>query len=664
MRRNLRIQAIIWSVLVLSTAEAAAQTDSLYLDPTTVTATKAEAAVVSKLSGVTMDVPALNTMPSLLGSADPITYAQYLPSMSTRSELEAGIHIQGNDHQHNIVSSGGVPIYGASHLLGIFSVFNPSHYGTMRYRTRTPEMNRLGGSLDMVLPEKLPESVGGDFQAGLIAAQGSLAVPLGEKAGVRLSARRSYINLLYGGFLRLDDSAVRYGFTDVNLTAQWNPGPKDKLWLDAYWGSDAAACEAGFYGADVASAWQNAVAALHWRHLVGEGRLEQTLYYTEWGLGLDAVWNAMSATLKSSLGTAGYRAQLALGGWRVKAESALHNCQPQNPGIEGGTAALDNSQAPQSAVENTLMARYAHSWGPFSVEAGLKGTLYYTSARWMNALDPDLELGWNLYRGGQFALRLGTQHQYLFQTGMTDLGMPSEFWFLAGEEAAPQKAVGGSIAYMLDMFQGAYRLSAEAYYKTLEGQVEYKGIIMEFMNTAYSLDKVLLHGNGRAYGVNLSLNKVSGALTGWISYAWGRSLRSFDSGREYPSSHERVHELDAVASYRLGPWTFGASLVAASGTPYTAPENLYYMAGCIVASYGEHNASRLKPYFRTDVSVNYFFNRGAVENGINLSVYNVTGAENELYCTLMMDREAGTYRYKGTGLQIRFMPSVSYFHKF
>ena len=48
-----------------------------------------------------VDVSALASLPSILGNSDPLHFAQMLPSMQSSSELDAGIHIQGCDHQHN-----------------------------------------------------------------------------------------------------------------------------------------------------------------------------------------------------------------------------------------------------------------------------------------------------------------------------------------------------------------------------------------------------------------------------------------------------------------------------------------------------------------------------------------------------------------------------------
>ena len=661
MRRNLRILAVIWSVLMLPVVEAAAQTDSLYLDPTTISAVKPTAAVVPSSRGVKVDLELVKELPSILGSADPLAYAHYLPSMSAQSELDAGIHIQGNDSQHNMVSTGGVPIFGASHLLGLFSVFNPSHYERMDYRTSAPELNRLGGSIDMALPSIAGKPLGGSFRAGLLEAEGSLTVPVGEKAGIKASARRSYMNLLYGSFLTLGGVGIKYGFTDVNLTAQLRPGANDIVYADFYWGRDNLSGGADAFSADVDSFWSNALAALHWKH----GNLTQKLYYSSYSLNAVALWSGIRAEIPSGIQAAGYRADYSLGGFSAGVESTLYSALPQSPVISGSSLSYSSMEEPvQRGWENTVYGRYKYQRGMFSVEAGLKGSLFRNpEGGWDTGLDPDIALGLNLSRYGQLSLRAGTSHQYLLRTGMTDAGLPLEFWILAGKYTQPQKSFGTGLSYMLEM--GEYSFGADAYWRLLQNQAEYHGSMMDFATGLYSLEGSLLKGSGRAYGINLSLNKVAGPLTGWIAYAWGRSLRRFEGREECPASHERIHELDAVASYRLGRWTFGATVVAASGTPFTMPEHLYFIGQRVVSWWGPHNGSRLSPYFRADVSVNYFFHRQpGREDGICLSIYNITGADNQLYWSLKVDREAQTFRYHPVSAGIKFMPSITYFYKF
>ena len=665
MRGSKRIQAVIWSVLMLSGVGAKAQTDSLYLDSTTITARRntSVAAITSK--GVTLDVEKIKYLPSLFGNGDPLGFAHYLPSMTAQTELESGLYIQGSEHSQNIVSSGGVPIYGAAHLLGLFSVFNPSHYQKMNYSTWAPWANRLGGSIDMPLPDSLRTVMSGELSAGLMSAQGTLRVPMGRKAWAGISARRSYMNMLYGRFLTMNDAsgesegtAIRYGFTDLNLTVMWEPSAKDRVWLDAYWGNDAMNGGESLYSVNAKAEWQNGMAALHWKH----GALEQSAYWTGYRLDFSADWSGVSAALPSWLWSAGYRAQYKAGDVTLMAESIHHEAQPQNPSMSGGYAVDIVPEPQQSALENTLAARWAHEWDHLQLEAGLKGSLYLSPEKeWFHGLDPYAGIGWNMHRGGVLSARLQMQHQYLFRTGMTDMAMPTEFWLLAGRYSKPQTARSASLGYRVSFGGGAWTFETEAYYRLLDGQIEYKGNLMDFVNGGYSLDEQLLKGTGRAYGVNVQLSRHSGAFTGWIAYAYGRSLRTFGS-MEFPSAHERLHEMDAVLSWDLGRWTFGLTSILATGLPFTATEHLYLMGQKVIAWYGPHNGRRMRTYFRTDLSANYWIK--PQRSGINVSVYNVSGVPNEIYYHIWLNYDKREVSYGSVKMNLRFMPTISYFCKF
>ena len=84
-----------------------------------------------------------------------------------------------------------------------------------------------------------------------------------------------------------------------------------------------------------------------------------------------------------------------------------------------------------------------------------------------------------------------------------------------------------------------------------------------------------------------------------------------------------------------------------------------------MAEYGEHNASRLSPYFRMDLSVNYnFLKEKQKEFGVNLSMYNVTSHSNDLYHRFSYNKENETYVYKPVRFIMKLLPSVNVYHKF
>lgn len=126
-----------------------------------------------------------------------------------------------------------------------------------------------------------------------------------------------------------------------------------------------------------------------------------------------------------------------------------------------------------------------------------------------------------------------------------------------------------------------------------------------------------------------------------------------------------MHEVNAVAVARPGKrWSIGLTAVFATGTPYTAPLYYHILQEHLIPQFSGHNALRLKPYFRLDASANYELppTRAIARHGINLSIYNVTGYENELFHYMKAD--AGHYRYKTMTFALRIMPSVSYYMKF
>ena len=110
---------------------------------------------VLKLDGgslMEVDLAALQGYPKILGNTDPLNMLKYFSGVQTSSEYDSGIHIQGCDNAHNYTSAGGVPIFGANHLFGLFSIFNPSHYSQMTFTrsvTGSSVANRLGGHIDM-----------------------------------------------------------------------------------------------------------------------------------------------------------------------------------------------------------------------------------------------------------------------------------------------------------------------------------------------------------------------------------------------------------------------------------------------------------------------------------------------------------------------------------
>lgn len=629
---------------------------------------------VGKVDGAdVVDMKLMELMPQILGNADPMHYAQLLPGVQTNSEYDAGLHIQGCENSHNMVAIDGVPLYNVAHMLGFFSVFNATHFSNMTLHkslvsSTTP--NRLGGMVNMHTSDSLVRTVGGDVSVGPMSSQGTLRLPLGRRASLTVSAREAYLNLLYGQWLKTDDEQMRYSFGDYNLSLLFCPDESNALHLEAYLGHDNVGLSDDSYLFDARLRWGNFMTAIHCKHLFRGGSLSQSAYFTGYRSRFNMNQTSANVSVVSDIYDLGYKALLSVGGLKAGAEVAHHSIQPQEPHVSGVLNGTDETVNQQTSVEASLFASWHIGLSErFALDCGVRTSCYVHDRSHYFSADPGATLSWQLSPLTTLSLNAGIKHQYLFQTGFSNMGMPTEFWFSAGGTQRPQYSYDVSAAFETLTHDRAWRVSCELYYKRLFNQVEYSGNVFDFVYSSYSFEKALLCGNGYNYGLNLMVEKRKGRITGWLSYAFGRALRRYP-GTELPDCyhavHERPHELNAVATFKLGRrWSIGATFVAASGTPYTKVERFYLINNYIVADYGKYNAERLPMYMRLDLSVNYDFrSRKGCRSGLNFSLYNVTAHENVLLYRLKVTRNERTLAYNPMSFVAPLLPSVSYYYSF
>lgn len=627
----------------------------------------------------------MDEMPHILGNADPLHYAQLLPGVQTNSEYDAGLHIQGCDNSHNYVSLGGAPVYNAAHLLGFFSIFNAGHFTEMSLQKSPVSAsfpNRLGGRVDMLTPTWLAAedslSVGavhGELSVGPMSSQGTLRLPFGKRSLLLLSARAAYLNLLYSKWLEVDGDEVKYDFSDYNLSYITQLDDANVLKFEGYWGYDNMKIGQASHGLQGKLKWNNTMAALHWYSRSKDGleerkkdwSMEQMVYYSRYANRLNVDEYSFQVGMRSFIFDLGYKGNFSWGRWSVGAEVIRHQLLPQDVGITGKLANYQTNAQHQQATETSAYLQYCQPLGEnLLMELGARVSGYHCQKSFYRVM-PHLKFNYDLSQSAKLNLNLGIRNQYLFQTGFSSAGLPTEFWFAADQNHRPQYAYHAALQGEFWFAEKEYRLSVETYYKWLMNQIENNSNMFDILFSSYSFDGSLLHGKGYNYGLNLLLEKRRGKLTGWLSGSLGRAMRKFDGEQYqgwYPAGHERIYELNAVATYRINRRvSLGTTYVLASGTPYTKVNYAYLMSGNLVTEYGPHNGGRVKPYMRLDLSVSYdFATKGKVRSGINFSLYNVTMHGNDLFYRIKVyDNHV---RYNGFKFLMPIMPSINYYCKF
>lgn len=618
---------------------------------------------------IKLDMKMMDMMPNILGNADPLHYLRFLPGIQMNNEYDAGLHIQGCDNGHNMVSVDGIPIYNPGHLLGIFSTFNTSHYKYVQINTHpfsSKSPNRLGGDVDMKLCDELPRKANGIFSVGPISSQGTARIPLSDNSAVFLSGRVSYLNMFYSRWLDIDGSKVKYNFGDLNVTYLHKINKKSTLWIDGYYGGDRVHVDDSFYEIDLSMEWDNKMISAHLKTEINEYlKFHQKIFVSNYENRMFFKSDYFTLRIPSGITTYGYMADVKYKRMKMGVNACHHNIELQSPSVSNfyqDTSIKDKQQS----QEISAYAECSKSWKSFLFEMGIRGSCFHGNDITQLLADPSASIIFEPKENWNIALTGYQRHQFLSQTGITSMGLPSEFWISSTKACPPQMIRGLSLKWQF-FYGNRYSLFLEGFYKKLYNQIEYIGDLLDFKDTRYELNNFLFPSKGENYGLSINLSKRTGKIVGWVNYTYTHARRSADHpilGDNYSPSHERPHELDIVTTYKhSNKLHFGATLVYASGTAFTAPTAFYYNNGNIVSQFSDYNANRLPGYLRLDLSTNFYFkNMENKTSGVNFSLYNALNVGNPLlYRLKIYDNE---YEYQRLTFVMKIMPSISFFYKF
>lgn len=616
------------------------------------------------VSGIRIDSKLMQTYPRLFGYTDPVRYLQSLPGVSTNNDQSGGLHVQGGESSHNLITVSDVPVYGNLNFTGLFSLFNQDHLPAVKFSTSSRQPF-LGAHLSMDHADTIPQRLSGTASLGLISGQTTLCAPLSNRTALTFSVRRSFINTFYGKQLKYDGNPLRYGFTDTNLTLLHRIGQNDNLDLNLLWNRDKG--EATYGPSSVISdcTWGNILASLRWRH---HGRISSntsafmTRYNLKGNMSNGVIYGSMPAHITHT----GLRTSLSLPRqFMIEADANYLDILPQAPSVPSNQAGTASQPLQQAILGDIYLSRLFKAGHSLGVTPHVLLSAYSELGQYhcFNA-DPAITIEYDMFRRGTLTVESGLKHQYLTQTGMTNVGLPIEFWVAAGRYFDPSKALYGTLSYDLQFNNSRFALSVQAYAKRLWNQVEYTGFLFDMLTRPYRLQDNLLICSGYNYGFSFMLSRQAGDVTGWISYSYGQSLRQGD-GELFPSlfhsSHEHLHEFNAVLTYKIGRFDIGGNYILASGNPYTPAKNLYLLSNTLMIYYDGYNSARLPAYMRLDLSATYNLPRkGRLNHSLNLSLFNATAHKNYTLGYLRIDQEKMTIRYKLAKMIVPIIPSISY----
>ena len=133
------------------------------------------------------------------------------------------------------------------------------------------------------------------------------------------------------------------------------------------------------------------------------------------------------------------------------------------------------------------------------------------------------------------------------------------------------------------------------------------------------------NGYGFARGVEFFIQKKTGPLSGWISYAlsWAKRKEYLDE-EELWFDYDQRHHINVVFDYNLGKgWKIGGKWRLVTGRPYTPViAGVQDTSGNWIAIYGETKSERNPIYHRLDLKLDKDFSFLGTESSIYVEVLN------------------------------------------
>lgn len=692
--------------------------------------------VLSAQTGVVeVSAQRIKSMPALLGETDVVKTLQRLPGVAVGTEGMTGLHVRGGHSDGNLYLLDGNPVYHTNHLFGFFSAFNPDAVkNTTLYKGSFPA--EYGGRLSSVVDVRTNEGdryeYHGNLSIGLLAMRGNLEGPIIKgKSSFNVSVRRTWMELFTWPILNAvnkdrNSSKLKggYHFFDMNAKVNHSFSDRTRLYMSFYMGSDSYLDGEEYkdeyhLGQDYRWRWGNLIGSVGVNHVFSNKLFASfTAGYTRYRSHIiqnksDYARSSNFDNQKLFYQESHYRSAMedvsmrASFDYRLNEKHRLrfggdylfHNFRPEQNIMKSWYKDSVKSQETNTVYANSLIHGHEVSFygeeemnviDRLKVNVGLRYTLFYVQQQMYQSLQPRLSARYMLMRNLSAKISYTKMNQYIHLLSNSTISQPTDIWVPVTRNIRPMNAHQFTAGLFYTLHK-QFNFSVEGYFKRMNNLIDYKDRFP--VGTDYSSWEARVgEGYGRAYGMELMVQKKAGRLSGWIGYTLSWSDRHFpdgsvNKGRRFPYKYDNRHKVDVVATYKISRKVeLSAAWMYASGNRLTIMDQLYqggtgqtnngYMHGgdFILETNGIGNAAssrnnyQLAPYHRLDLGLNFYRYKKKGRMGIwNLSLCNA-------YCwpNPFTVRPSYAYTESGKRPEIRleqsilflFLPSVSYTYKF
>ena len=620
-------------------------------------------------------------IPSAFGEFDVLKSITLMAGVNNAGDVSNGISVRGGSLDQNLMLYESAPVFNPTHLFGLLSVFTPDIISKLdMYQANIP--SKYGGRISSVMDIKVKNPYSDKLELnggiGLLSSRLKITAPiLKDKLLISTALRGGFTDFLFPVFVkRLKNTKAN--FYDGTMKLLYLVNENNQVSYNYFTSND-------FYQLDLISNVEKINSefnqydfgtsnhTLKWLHNFKNNTTLKSLYINSTYLpkNLFPEFNSSNVIVfKSKVNYSSFQVEYIDSrgeefNYSLGIQTKKYIISPGSLSPGSGNSVLPVNLEKENSLD--FSSYFNLNFNPsknLSFSLGLRHTLFnflgpYTVAEYndnedqINSLSYDKNESIVTYKN--FEPRIGSRiqlnknsslkfsyakiNQYIQNIYNTVTPLPTSRWKTSDTYIKPQVSDTFGAGIFKNFDSMGIELSLEGYYRDIQNTLTYKPGA-DFFLSEY-VEKEVIQGLGKAYGIEFSLKKPVGKFNGFLNYTWARSLlktnesnfkNRINNNDWYASDFDRPHTFNATLTYESDIYNeFSFNFTAQSGRPYTIANTVFEISNIGVPIYLQRNNSRFPNYQRLDFSWKVSYSRdprNRFKKDWIFTVYNVLGRKN------------------------------------
>ncbi len=605
---------------------------------------------------------------------DVLQITQALPGVESVDETISNINIRGGTHDENLLLWDDIKMYQSGHFFGLISAVNPDITKNVTIYKNGTNI-RYGEGVSGVINMHPKNRISSETEAGigfnLINGNGYLDIPVSEKLGIQVAARKSINHLwespIYNNYTKriFQDSEIsnientennvalttdeNFSFYDFSAKLLWDISEQDKVRINFLTIDNSLdfteTLEINSQSKTSELDQRSLLGGVSWNRLWNDNLETTVLAYGTYYL-LDAInkdiFTTQEQIQKNEVLETGAKLDATIGlSQTIKFQTGYHFSEIGIANTQDVNLPRFRNYEKDVLRTHVLFAglNYISINQKTSVFGGVRGNYFSKFDKIL--VEPRLSLNQKL--GNGFAVEVLGELKSQSTTQRIDfesdfLGIEKRRWVLADEENTPILKSKQASAGLVYGKKGLF-INLEGFYKIV-GDINSAN--QGFQNQ-FQFTKAI--GNYTVKGVEFVVNKKTKSFSTWLSYTYSENDYNFEilTPAKFPNNLDIQHSATLAGTYSWNTLKVALGLNWHSGKPYTIPlENFETTTegGITTIQFDEPNNEHVPDYFRADISAEYLWKLSpSIDAKINIALLNLLNTKNTINVRYALARD-------------------------